>query len=572
MLNKMENKRVKNNRRYEYLTPKLFTLFKQGISKKQLKKDILAGFVVGIVALPLAIAFAIASGVSPEKGLITAIFGGFIISFLGGSRVQIGGPTGAFIIIVYGIIEKYGVDGLTLSTFMAGLILLFAGLFKIGDLIKYISHSLIVGFTSGIALIIFSTQIKDFLGLSIKKVPSEFLDKWISYAENIASINYYSLFISFTSIIIILYFSKITKFIKILKPLSFIPTPLIAIVFCTFIVNFFNLPIDTIGTKFTQISGTIPMPKLPTVTFELIKSLIAPAFTIALLGGIESLLSASVADSMIGAKHRPNIELVAQGFANMVSAIFGGIPATGAIARTATNVKNGATTPISGLVHSIILLIIMVFAFPLAKLIPLSCLAGILMVVSYNMSEIHQFIDVFNSNKNDRAVLLTVFLITIIFDLIIAIEIGILLSFFLFIKKMSFSAHINVIDKKDFILLELSGAFFFASSSILNKKLSEINTESNVIIFSFKRVPIIDVTAIYELKKEIYNFNKLGKKVFITEFNKNIEIELIKMKINFIAIMKEDITEIISSLKENDEKNLIKVQNYFEDKNKVSNG
>lgn len=548
------------------LTPKLFTLLKSGITLSDLKNDILAGIIVAIVALPLAIAFAIASGVSPEKGLITAIFAGFIISALGGSRVQIGGPTGAFIVIVYGIVQKYGVDGLIISTFIAGVMLVLFGIFRLGSSLKYIPHSLIVGFTSGIAVIIFSTQVKDFLGLTIEKVPSEFLEKWISYFEHIDTTNYASVGISSLAILTILYFPKITKYFNVLNPISFIPSPLIAIVVCTLIAKFFHLPIDTIESKFGEIPSSIPFPKIPTLNLEVIKSLISPAFTIALLGGIESLLSASVADSMIGGKHRPNSELIGQGIANMVSALLGGIPATGAIARTATNVKNGGRTPVAGMVHAIVLLLIMLVAAPIAKLIPLSCLAGVLIVVAYNMSEFHDFIAIFNSNKYDRIVLVTVFLLTIIFDLVIAIQIGVILAFFLFVRKISKIADINVLDgdniaealfdvefpklRDDVMIFDLSGAFFFASSSIIQKTLREISRIPKIIIFNFTRVPVIDETAIHELEKEIHKFNKGGTSVFITGFNKAIETELIKMKIDDIAVMKKEIKQIIEHLKQ----------------------
>lgn len=560
------NKVIEKYTEEDDLTPKLFTLLKSGISASTIKNDILAGIIVAIVALPLAIAFAIASGVSPEKGLITAIFAGLIISVLGGSRVQIGGPTGAFIVIVYGIVQKYGVDGLIISTFIAGAILVSFGIFRLGSSLKYIPHSLIVGFTTGIAVIIFSTQVKDFLGLTIEKVPSEFLEKWVSYFENISTINFEAVGISISTILIILYFPKITKYFKILNPISFIPSPLIAIVVCTFIAKFFNLHIDTIESKFGEIPSNIPFPKIPNITLESIKSLMSPAFTIALLGGIESLLSASVADSMIGGKHRPNSELIGQGIGNMVSALLGGIPATGAIARTATNVKNGGRTPISGIIHAIVLLLIMLVAAPIAKLIPLSCLAGVLIIVAYNMSEFHDFIAIFNSNKYDRTVLITVFFLTVIFDLIIAIQIGVIMSFFLFVRKISKITSIDISDndniaeslfdvefpklRDDVMIFDLSGAFFFASSSIIQKTLREISRIPKIIIFNFRRVPVIDVTAIHELEKEIHKFNKGGTKVFITGFNNTIETELIKMKIDDIAVMKKNIKQIVEHLKQ----------------------
>lgn len=549
----------------EELTPKLFTLLKEGITFEQIKKDILAGIIVGIVALPLAIAFAIASGVSPEKGLITAIFAGFIISAFGGSRVQIGGPTGAFIVIVSGIVAKYGVEGLTIATFLAGFIIILMGVFRIGNALKYIPHPLIVGFTSGIAAIIFSTQIKDFFGLRIEKVPSEFLEKWLSYFEHFETINYSAFGIGLLSIIIIIYFPKITKAIKVFNPISIIPSPLIAIVICTILSKALDLPIETIESKFGEIPSTIPFPHAPKLSLQIIKDLISPAFTIALLGGIESLLSASVADSMIRGRHRPNMELVAQGFANVVSASLGGIPATGAIARTATNVKNGGRTPISGIVHAIALLMIMLIAAPIAKLIPLSCLAGVLIVVAYNMSEWHSFLAIFNSNKYDRAVLLTVFFLTIIFDLVVAIEVGVVLSFFLFVRRISKMTRVEVFDndgftkelfdeemlefKDDVMFFEISGAFFFASSSILQKTLKEINRTPKYIVFNFRRVPFIDETAIYELTQVIEQFKSNGTEVFITEFDKNIEIELLKMKIDQIATLERSIKVLSAHFK-----------------------
>ena len=361
--------------------PKFFSLLKQGISKETITKDTLSGLIVGIVALPLAIAFAIASGVSPEKGLITAIIAGIIISTFGGSRVQIGGPTGAFIVIVYGIIQTYGTSGLTIATFMAGFIIIGLGLARLGNLLKFIPYSLIVGFTSGIALIIFSSQINDFFGLHISKVPADFIEKWKTYFENWNKINWYAIAIAIGTVALTIYFQKLRKKI---------PGSIIAIVLSTIIVKVFNLPVDTIESNFGEIPNHFSMPSIPHVDYETIKSLIQPAFAIALLGAIESLLSAVVSDSMFGGKHRSNMELLAQGAANIVSSIFGGIPATGAIARTATNVKNGGRTPIAGIVHALVLLAIMLLFAPYAKLIPMSCLAGILIVVAYYMSEWRQ--------------------------------------------------------------------------------------------------------------------------------------------------------------------------------------
>src|SRR5690554_1479027 len=416
-------------------TPKFFSLLKKGISKEQLQKDLIAGVIVGIVALPLAIAFAIASGVSPDKGLVTAIIAGLIISILGGSRVQIGGPTGAFIVIVYAIVQEFGVDGLIIATFMAGIILIGMGLARFGNLLKFIPYPLIVGFTSGIAVIIFSSQIKDFFGLSIETVPADFIEKWKIYALHFESINWAAVGIAIGTIILALNFQKVSKKI---------PGSIIAIVASTLAVYFFNIPVSTIETAFGDIPSKISMPTFPDLDFATIQKLIQPAFAIALLGGIESLLSAVVSDGMIGGRHRSNAELVGQGVANCMSAMFGGIPATGAIARTATNVKNGGRTPIAGITHALVLLVIMLVLAPFAKLIPMACLAGILIVVAYHMSEWRQFRSLLKGNKADVLILLTTFLLTVLFDLVIAIQIGIVLSSFLLMKRMSDSTTVQV--------------------------------------------------------------------------------------------------------------------------------
>ncbi|MCS5421761.1 MULTISPECIES: SulP family inorganic anion transporter [Psychrilyobacter] len=410
--------------------PKLFTLFKGGLDKRQITSDILAGIVVAIVALPLAIAFAVASGVSPERGIITSIIAGFIISFLGGSRVQIGGPTGAFIIIVYGVIETYGIDGLIISTIMAGLFLILFGLFKLGNLLKYFPHSLITGFTSGIALVIFSTQIKDALGLTISQVPSEFIEKWKIYLLNINGINLTALALSIITIVIAVFSKKIT---------TKIPGSFIAIIIITFAVQVFNLPVTTIESSFGEIPSHFNF-SLPSFNFSELSIYIGPAMTIALLGSIESLLSAVVSDSMIEGNHRSNTELIAQGVANIVTPFFGGIPATGAIARTATNVNIGGRTPISGMVHSITLLLIMLLFGRWAKLIPMSCLAGILIVVAFNMSEWRSFRSIMRGSAFDIIILFSTFLLTILADLTIAIGVGLALSV---IFKLPFFKKIN---------------------------------------------------------------------------------------------------------------------------------
>src|SRR5215204_6519048 len=396
-------------------------------TRKQYLKDLIAGVIVGIVALPLAIAFAIASGVSPEKGLFTAIIAGFIISAFGGSRVQIGGPTGAFIVVVYGIVQQYGVNGLIIATFLAGIMLMLMGFARFGSVIKFIPYPLIVGFTTGIAVIIFSSEMKDLFGLSMGAVPADFIEKWHIYFQHFSSVNWSALSIGIGTMLFILLSPKLTRVV---------PGSLIAILLSTIAVQVFHLPVDTIGSRFGSIPSSLPMPTVPHLDWDIIKHSIQPAFTIAILGGIESLLSAVVSDGMIGGNHKSNMELVAQGGANIASALFGGIPATGAIARTATNVKNGGRTPVAGIVHSITLLIIMLAVGRWATLIPMSCLAGVLVIVAYNMSEYETFIDIAKGSRSDAAVMITTFLLTVLFDLTLAIEIGMVLAVFLFMRRM----------------------------------------------------------------------------------------------------------------------------------------
>ncbi len=496
------------------LRPKLFTTLKT-YNKKQFLDDIVAGIIVGIVALPLAIAFGIASGVTPEKGIITAIVGGFLISAFGGSRVQIGGPTGAFIIIVYGIIQNYGITGLTLATIMAGVILVIMGFARLGVLIKFIPYPVVVGFTSGIALLIFSTQIKDFFGLNISGVPSEFFEKWIAYYNAIDTTNIYVAAIAVLSLIIIIYWPKITRRI---------PGSLVAIIVSTIIVIAFNLPVETIGSKFGEISSELPKFQLVEINLDLIRNLIAPATVIALLAAIESLLSAVVADGMIGGRHRSNMELIAQGIANIITPLFGGIPATGAIARTVTNIKNGGRTPVAGIVHSVTLLLIMIFFGKYAKLIPLATLAAILIMVSYNMSEWKSFRSLLKSPKSDVVVLLTTFFLTVVFDLTIAIEIGMILAVLLFMKRMAEVSNVsvitreikdeeekpdvNAIDKKQIPdgveVFEINGPFFFGAAKKFKDQMQSIEQPPKVRIIRMRNVPAIDATGLQTIK-DFYN-------------------------------------------------------------------
>ena len=403
--------------------PKFFSILKhrkEELTKEQVIKDIISGVIVAIIALPLSIALGISSGVTPEKGLITAIIAGLFISLFGGSRVQIGGPTGAFVVIVCGIVEKYGIEGLIISTLMAGVILILFGLLRLGNLIKYIPKSITLGFTLGIAVTLLSTQIKDLFGLNIAKVPSEFLHKWSTYISHFNEINLVALFIGVLCIVIIVLFPKINKTI---------PGSLIALIISTLVVAGLSLKVQTIGSAFGDISSTIPKPELPAFTIDKIKVLFMPAITIAFLAAIESLLSAVVADGMIDKKHNSNTELIGQGLANIASSLFGGIPATGAIARTAANIKNGGRTPIAGIVHAIMLFLIMIVFMPLIKYVPLVALAAILVVVSYNMSEWKECVKVIHNDKFDAVELLTTFVLTVTCDLVVAILVAMVVHF-----------------------------------------------------------------------------------------------------------------------------------------------
>jgi SulP family sulfate permease len=534
-------------------TPKLVSLIQQGISRETLTKDILSGIIVGIVALPLAIAFAIASGVSPEKGLTTAIVAGLIISILGGSRVQIGGPTGAFIVIVYGIVQEFGINGLTLATFMAGFIIIGIGLLRLGNLLKFIPYSLIVGFTSGIALIIFSSQINDFLGLNIKNVPADFIEKWKVYSLNMSKINFVSVGIAFSTILITLFFQKIVKKI---------PGSIVAILITTIAVQIFELPVDTIESNFGEIPNSFILPQFPQINFEMVKALFPAAIAIALLGSIESLLSAVVSDSMIGGKHRSNMELIAQGTANIASALFGGIPATGAIARTATNVKNGGRTPIGGIVHALVLLAVMLLFAPYAKLIPMACLAGILIVVAYHMSEWRQFKSILKGNKMDIIILLTTFILTVIFDLIIAIEVGIVLASLMFMKRMSESVHIQnitsenteenlfeneILDIPDKVILyEINGPLFFGAARQFQETITTTHVEPKVIIIRMRYVPLIDATGYQSLIEIIKLFQHKNITVILSGINDNLMNDFKKNTL-FTLLPKELIFKNINS-------------------------
>lgn len=537
--------------------PKLFETLKN-YDRQQFGKDVLAGLIVGIVALPLAIAFAIASGVSPEKGLYTAVIAGFIVSVLGGSRVQIGGPTGAFIVIVYGIVQVHGVNGLILATLMAGVMLIIMGFARLGSVIKYIPHPLIIGFTSGIALIIFSSQVKDFFGLTMGAVPADFIEKWKSYFMNVASINIYAALIAVATVLIILLWPKITHKI---------PGSLIAIIVTTAAMQWLHLPVETIGSKFGSIPSSLPMPFFPDFDFATIKSLVSPAFTIALLCGIESLLSAVVSDGMIGGNHKSNMELIAQGTANIFSAMFGGIPATGAIARTATNVKNGGRTPVAGIVHAITLLLIMLFVGKWASLIPMATLAGILVIVAYNMSEWHSFVSVFKGPRSDVAVMVTTFLLTVLVDLTVAIEIGMVLAVFLFMRKMIQFSDVslfkngldgNGIEKdKDSIskflipenieVFEITGPLFFGAAYKFKDAMRFIEKPPKVLIIRMRQVPIIDATGIKTIEEVFKESKHRGTKLILSEVHSEQVIAELKAKRLLFAIGKANITVSFSA-------------------------
>ncbi|MBL0127681.1 MAG: STAS domain-containing protein [Flavobacteriales bacterium] len=537
--------------------PKLFTLWKAGIPKAQLRKDFFAGITVGIVALPLAIAFAIASGVTPEKGLITAIIGGLVISVFGGSRVQIGGPTGAFIVIVYGIVQKHGVEGLTIATLMAGVLMVAMGLLRFGNLLKFFPHTLVLGFTSGIAVIILSSQVKDFFGLDMGAVPSDFIEKWSAFFQHFDDVNMAALAIGAGSVIISVYWTKVTRVL---------PGPMVAILLSTAAVAFFHLPVSSIEDHFGAIPRNLPTPVFHAVSMSTLRELVPPALAIALLGSIESLLSATVADSMIGGQHRSNMELVAQGGANILSALFGGIPATGAIARTATNVKNGGRTPIAGIVHAITLLAIMLLVAPLAGRIPLACLAGILVVVAYNMSEWRGFVSALKGNRYDVVVLLATFFITVIFDLVLAIEVGMVLAAFLFMKRMG-----DITDLKPALIgdqlqgedrlfddelkglpahvmiFEITGPLFFGAAQKFQHVMSEINDRHRVVIMRMHRVPLIDATGLHRLKEIVKRLAAQRKTVYLTGVDPRVRAELEGMDWVVEGMIRDSVSDVLAA-------------------------
>jgi len=507
--------------------PKLVTTLK-GYDRQQFVADLVAGTIVGIVALPLAIAFAIASGVPPERGLITAIVAGFLISALGGSRVQIGGPTGAFVVIVYGIVQRYGVEGLTIATIMAGVILVAMGIARLGQIIKFIPHPVVTGFTSGIAVVIFSSQVKDFLGLRMGDVPAAFVQKWAAYGSNLTSINPWAILVAGMSLGLIVLWPRVSRRI---------PGAFIAILLSAILVRALHLPVETVGSRFGDLGGGLPRPSLPSISLDNALLLVGPAFSIALLGAIESLLSAVVADGMIGSRHRSNMELVAQGIANIASPIVGGIPATGAIARTATNVKNGGRTPVAGMVHAIVLLLIAIFFGRWASLIPLPALSAILLVVAYHMSEWRTFRAELRAPKGDVAVLLAVFALTVLVDLTVAIQVGMVLASFLFMQRMAEVTNVTAVtralresagDDSDDApdrrripdgveVFEISGAFFFGAAETFKETLGTIARKPKVLIVRMRDVSLLDSTGIRALRDVIERSRKDRTLVLISE-------------------------------------------------------
>jgi SulP family sulfate permease len=534
--------------------PRLLQCLKN-YNRKTFVADLMAGIIVGIVALPLAIAFGIASGVTPEKGIITAIVAGFVISALGGSKVQIGGPTGAFIIIIYGIIQQYGMEGLTIATLMAGVFLILFGFLHLGTIIKFIPYPIVVGFTSGIAVTIFTTQVKDLFGLNIASVPSDFIEKWICYFNNFSTVDLWSSVIGIVSVVIIMLTPKVSKKI---------PGSLVAIIVMTvaalLLKQFAGVEsIETIGDRFA-ISNSLPEATVPALSWETIKNLVSPAITIAILGAIESLLSAAVADGVIGDHHNSNTELIAQGVANLASPIFGGIPATGAIARTMTNINNGGRTPIAGIMHAVVLLLIFLFLMPLAKYIPMACLAGVLVVVSYGMSGWRSFLALMKNPKSDVTVLLITFFLTIIFDLTIAIEVGLIIACLLFMRRMSETTDVHIISNeinpddedsdmhlgniehltipKGVEVYEINGPYFFGAGNRFEEIMATLGDRPQVRIIRMRKVPFVDSTGIHNLTNLCEMSQKEGIQIVLSGVTEKVHSQL--NKAGFYDIVGQD--------------------------------
>jgi SulP family sulfate permease len=535
--------------------PKFISVLKN-YDRKTFSADLMAGVIVGIVALPLAIAFGIASGVTPEKGIITAIVAGMFISLFGGSKVQIGGPTGAFIIIVYGIIQQYGIQGLTIATLMAGVFLVLLGVLRLGTIIKYIPYPIVVGFTSGIAITIFTTQVKDLLGMHIDKVPADFIEKWGAYIYNIGNIDPWSAAVGIVSVALIASWPMLARLFH-LSPLKALPGSLVAIIVMTVAALLLKeyagvTSIETIGDRFS-INSSLPDAVVPQLTWETVKGLVGPAVTIAVLGAIESLLSATVADGVIGDHHNSNTELIGQGIANIVSPLFGGIPATGAIARTMTNINNGGRTPIAGIIHAIVLLLIFLFLMPLAQYIPMACLAGVLVVVAYGMSGWRSFLAMMRNPKSDVTVLLLTFILTIIFDLTIAIEFGLICACLLFMRRMAETTDVHaVLDEIDLNddadmergnlehltipegveVYEINGPYFFGAGNRFEDIMARYGSHPKVRIIRMRKVPFIDSTGLHNLENMCLMSQKEGVTVVLSGVNPKVEAVLKRNNFN----------------------------------------
>lgn len=528
--------------KYKDFIPKSVVCFYEGYSKEYFLNDLFAGVSVGVIALPLALAFAIASGVTPDKGLFTAIIAGFLISLLGGSRVQIGGPTGAFVVIIYAIIQKHGYDGLALATLIAAVMLILMGLARFGVLLKFIPFPVTTGFTTGIAFVIVFSQMKDFFGLEAEKMPPEFLEKCNLYCEIAHTWNLWAVLIAFSTLTLIFV-------LRYYRPRW--PGAIIAIILATAVAHFFNFPVETIESKFGEIPRVLPTPSLPHFSYDLFKRVFPDAITIALLGAIESLLSAVVADGMLGTKHRSNVELIAQGLANIGSVIFGGIPATGAIARTSANIKMGAKTPMAGMIHAITLLLLMLLFAPLAGKIPLSALAGVLIFVAWNMSEIPHFIEILKGHKGDAAILLTTFLLTVLVDLAVAVQIGVILAAAVFLKRMTDKTTVkicqNLINENnnetpeangegfllrkelpsDVVIFEIVGPFFYSVADSLDEALNQLDFTPRIFILRLNKTPLIDATGLRAIKQFGLKCRKKGITFAIADIDyKNMKLFL----------------------------------------------
>ncbi len=515
--------------------PKSIVCFREGFTREQVARDLIAGVVVGIVALPLALAFAIASGVPPERGLYTAIVAGFLISALGGSRVQIGGPTGAFVVIVYGIVQKYGYDGLVICTMIAGFLLILIGLARLGALIKFIPYPVITGFTSGIAVIIFSSEVKDFLGLKMGTVPADFADKWVAYAGRLGTIDLATTLVALGSLAILIFWPRVSRLV---------PAPFVAMIVATVVVQVFHLDVATIGSRFGSVPSSLPAPHLPDIPWSHLRELFSPALTVALLAAIESLLSAVVADGMIGTRHKSNMELIAQGVANVASPLFGGIPATGAIARTATNIRAGGRTPLAGMTHALTLLLILIFVGKWAAMVPLCALAAILVVVAYHMSEWRSFAGLLRAPRSDLIVLMLTFILTIFVDLTVAVQVGVVIASLLFMRRMAEVTHIvttgDATDDdpgeitqsrrgKRFVgghelppgveVYEVNGPFFFGAADKIKDVLGEIAKPPKFFILRMRNVPAIDATGIHALDQMAKKCRAQGTMLILTELN-----------------------------------------------------